>query len=48
MKDDKQKFLKYAVKGATEDFDAALKGRTSIPSVVSLPVKKRDADEDSE
>jgi len=48
MKDDKSSFLKrIAVKGATEDFDAALKGRAQIPSVVSLP-KKRGAESDSE
>ena len=35
------------MKGATEDFDAALKGRAQIPSVVSLP-KKREAESDSE
>lgn len=50
MKDEKSKFLKkFAVKGATEDFDAALKGKgEKIPSIVSFPSKKREADSDTE
>jgi len=50
MKEDKSKFLKqYVVKKTREDFDAALSGTTGkIPSVVSLPRNKRDADSDSE
>jgi hypothetical protein len=48
MKDEKSSFLReIAVKGATADFDAALKGKATIPSVVSLP-KKREAESDSE
>jgi len=49
MKDDKTKFLKkFAIKGVTQqDFDKAIKG-DSIPSVVQLPARKRDAEDDSE
>lgn len=51
MKDDKSQFLKkFAITGVTDkDFDKALEGRgNNIPSVVSLPARKRDADDDSE
>lgn len=50
MKDDKNDFLsRYAIKNVTdEDFDAALKGKATIPGIVSLPSKKRDAEDDLE
>ena len=50
MKEGKSQFLKAAAKGATaKDFETALKGRgDQIPSVVSIPARKRDADDDSE
>ena len=49
MKEDKSKFLKqFVVKKTKEDFDPALKGKDTIPSVLSMPKKKRDADSDSE
>jgi len=50
MNDDKTKFLKkFAIKGVTQsDFDKAIKGKDKIPSVVQLPARKRDAEQDSE
>ena len=49
MNQDKSDFLKkYHVKKTREDFDAALKGKETIPSVISMPKNKRDAESDSE
>lgn len=49
MNQDKSDFLKkYHVKKTKEDFDAALKGKETIPSVISMPKNKRDAESDSE
>jgi len=53
MKDDKSQFLakfSQSITGVTDkDFDKALEGRGNIiPSVVSLPARKREADDDSE
>lgn len=51
MKDDKSQFLKeFAIKGVTDkDFDKALQGKGGkIPGIVSLPARKREAEEDSE
>lgn len=49
MKEDKSQFLKkYVVKKTKEDFDAALEGKDAIPSVISIPKNKRDAESDSE
>lgn len=45
LQQDKQAFIKAALHGQDADLAAALKGKTSIPNVVSLPVKKRDAEE---
>jgi len=50
MKDDKSDFLKkHSVKHVEESTIAtALKGMTAIPSTISLPVGKREAEEDTE
>ena len=51
MKDDKNSFLKHhAVKSNVNDksISSALKGMGSIPSVISIPVGKREAEDDVE
>ena len=52
MKDDKSQFLKkFAIpSGVTnKDFDKALEGKGgNIPGVVSIPARKREAEDDSE
>lgn len=50
MKDDKSDFLKkHAVNNVSDELiSTALKGMKNIPSVISLPQKKREADEDVE
>jgi hypothetical protein len=51
LADDKKKFIKKAFKNNIKNdsqIAEALKGKNFIPNVVSIPVGKRDADEDSE
>jgi len=50
MKDDKSDFLKkHSLKTVNDsDISTALKHMKTVPSVVSLPYKKREATEDTE